>query len=41
MNLVPRNTMCVLKEDLGLRAYKRYTGHSLTLKIEKVVAYLQ
>ncbi len=29
MNLTPRTVLCVLREDLGLHAHKRYIKHLL------------
>ncbi len=39
MNLAPRTVLCVLTEDLGLQAYKRYTWRLLNvcLKIAKLI----
>lgn len=43
MKIVPRTLPRILKDDLGLAAYKRYIGHFLTdnLKNNKVVKWKQ
>lgn len=36
MKISPRTVSRILKEDLGLKAYKRYTGHLLTDKLKAI-----